>query len=141
MCRAIRRGRFARWLNDLGTAHRSLRFLIINLNVPNSILLRVFSRFPFWLFVRDHRDHSRLFIFETGNIYFFHKRFHTRLLNKMFFFPVYFCLTIFSYYFLFRVNHYVGLKSNWFNDRWRYNKEDYINVIKEIIRGRKLECD
>lgn len=106
-----------------------------------SILLRVFSRFPFWLFVRDHRDHSRLFIFETGNIYFFHKCFHTRLLNKMFFFPVYFCLTIFSYYFLFRVNHYVGLKSNWFNDRWRYNKEDYINVIKEIIRGRKLECD
>ena len=86
VCRAIRRGRFARWLNDLGTAHRSLRFLIINLNVPNSILLRVFSRFPFWLFVRDHRDHSRLFIFETGNIYFFHKRFHTRLLNKMFFF-------------------------------------------------------
>lgn len=47
VCRAIRRGRFARWLNDLGTAHCSLRFLIINLNVLNSIFLRVFSRFHF----------------------------------------------------------------------------------------------
>lgn len=103
---------------------------------PSSIFPLSFLAFRSW-----SQRYSRLFIFETGNIYFFHKCFHTRLLNKMFFFPVYFCLTIFSYYFLFRVNHYVGLKSNWFNDRWRYNKEDYINVIKEIIRGRKLECD
>lgn len=67
VCRAIRRGRFARWLNDLGTAHCSLRFLIINLNVLNSIFLRVFSPFLFGFSFVIIEISSRLFKLATRN--------------------------------------------------------------------------